>query len=148
MKRKPQPGVRLAGRERDHGCDGADVITEKKLDCKTCGLCCISPHEQLSFCEVSRIDIKRLGTWANGIIHKIVHGAIRARWVENKIGPLAGFEQCRCVALRGSVMHRVSCAIYAKRPEVCRHGVVRGGRTCVALRSAYERFVTSLKQST
>ena len=50
-----------------------------------------------------------------------------------RAGPLRGLIVAGCAALRGSVLYRVSCAIYEVRPSVCRE-FEPGGRACLARR--------------
>jgi Fe-S-cluster containining protein len=39
-----------------------------------------------------------------------------------------------CAALKGTVMHKVKCSIYDKRPHACKTAVVPGDSTCRFLR--------------
>lgn len=119
-------------------------------DCLECGACCVSLQDQDVFCDVEVEDLDRLKpAWvkknvlftsvfdaALAVIDgaNMPHGAIRTKWAKQRTGPLAGREACTCVALRGSVMSRVSCSIYENRPRTCKVAVVPGDRTCLELR--------------
>lgn len=125
-----------------------------KIDCRTCGACCVSPHDQDVFCDVTEADMDRLGPYLtrkyvlgpdtvtmllqvidgySGHIHDYCALATRPR--RQKAGPFRGWEVCACVFLRGSIMNRVSCRIYDRRPKVCREAVKPGTRFCKEIRS-------------
>lgn len=118
-------------------------------DCRECGLCCVSPHDQECFCDLLEEDEKRLGsrtlrgkvvypTFFDQLAHEIdgrhIPAAIKTRWVEQKAGPLKGISTCSCVFLQGSLLKKVSCQVYEKRPRACRVAVKPGDRTCKTLR--------------
>lgn len=126
-------------------------------DCRTCGLCCVSPQDQEAFCDLDEEDEQRLGkSWVrrnvmrysfyDSMMEMIQHGqalppgAIKTRWKPVKAGPLKGHQVCACVALRGSVMNQVSCSVYDRRPDTCREAVVPGGRTCKEIRRMYKEL--------
>ena len=136
------------------------VITAET--CRTCGVCCVSLHDQESFADVDDTDLERLDprwVWKNVIrgpvsvrvngrspdyawIRSLVYGdglepAIRTEWRRQACGPFRGVEVCACVALRGSILSRVSCTIYGRRPKVCRTAVKPGDRTCREARRMY-----------
>jgi len=71
--------------------------------------------------------------------NRIPAGAIKTVWNSQKVGPLKGVEVRACAALRGSVMHRVSCAVYENRPRVCQTAVVPGDRTCRHVRGMVQQ---------
>jgi Fe-S-cluster containining protein len=105
------------------------------------------------FCDVSVDDLKRLDRrWVYRNVlgfssldrlaaaidgRPLPAGALRTKDQMVTRGPLMGDSTCRCIALQGDPGHRVSCGIYAKRPEVCRTAVVPGDRTCRSLRREY-----------
>jgi Fe-S-cluster containining protein len=123
---------------------------ESVLDCRQCGLCCVCFFDQDVFCDVTEEDERRLSpefvrkhvipftpaAMAAAYIcsSSTTPGAIRTRWRTVKTGPLKGIEVNACAALRGSIMNRVSCRVYANRPEVCRTAVKPGDRACHEVR--------------
>ena len=132
--------------------------------CRSCGLCCVSLTESDVYCDVTVEDMKRL---SKGFVRKnvvptsafdrlahaidgnrIPDGVIKTHWNEQKAGPLKGVEVCACVALRGSVMHRVSCAIYENRPRACRVAVVPGDKACREVRGLFQRLLDELPPTT
>lgn len=129
-----------------------------KPDCRTCGACCVALQDQEGFCDVTEKDVERLGkrftrlhvVYPSTADHlsasltgqKPSWGAIRARYRKQRSGPLKGIEANACVCLRGSLLKRVSCSIYDKRPEVCRKAVRPGDRTCRWLRSEFQRLAS------
>lgn len=125
-----------------------EIITAET--CRSCGLCCVSPQDQDVYCDVDSEDIERLGRrWSRlhveltGCFDWLAHalsgdrlpfGAIRTETREVRTGPLRGYRVCACVALKGSVMHRVGCTVYERRPQVCREAVHPGDRFCRQIR--------------
>ena len=119
--------------------------------CTTCGMCCVSLRDQRAFADVTTEDEERLGR--EFVRLHVVHtstfdrllgaldgreppmGAIRTEWKEQKSGPLRGVQANACVALRGSLMRRVKCAVYERRPDACRNAIQPGDRTCRQLRN-------------
>jgi len=138
-----------------------EVIT--KETCLSCGACCVAPHEQDSFCDVTMEDAERLGkkfvrlhvlgTSSLDLLTSIIDGrntppaAIKTRWLKARTGPFKGGQFNACAALRGSVMSRVHCSIYADRPHVCRVAVKPGDRVCRAIRRTFQKSVEDLKGS-
>ena len=125
--------------------------------CRSCGICCVSLTENKVYCDVTVEDMKRL---SKGFVRKnvvqarlfdrlahaldgnrIPEGAIKTAWKSQKAGPLKGAEVCACTALRGSVMHRVSCSVYENRPRVCQTAIVPGDKTCRQVRGMFQRFL-------
>ncbi|MBK1664451.1 zinc/iron-chelating domain-containing protein [Rhodospirillum rubrum] len=82
------------------------------VDCRFCGACCAFSR----FWPVLRPS-DRLG---EGGIPPALTTAEGARML---------CEGDRCVALQGTLGERVSCAIYANRPEACQ-SFIPGGRAC------------------
>lgn len=119
-------------------------------DCLKCGACCVSNFGQDAYCNVTPEDEKRLGkkyvrlnVWHpstfDRLAHaidgtRIPHGALVTKTRPVGAGPLKGVLLTTCVALEGSVSHRVKCRIYDKRPAVCHTAVVPGDRNCRSLR--------------
>lgn len=128
-------------------------------DCMTCGLCCISTEDQEAYADVTEEDVERLGAkWsAKNVLRPstfdqflsavagpgLPPGAIRTTWKTVRSGPLAKWEVCACVALKGDPMRSVKCAVYERRPQTCRVAVKPGDRTCMALRRMFEEHVAS-----
>lgn len=126
-------------------------------DCRTCGVCCVSLYEQDVFCDVTEKDMRRLGpafckkyVLAPNLVTQLLehidgrrhnYYALATRPRVQRAGDLRGVEVCACAMLRGSVMNRVSCRIYDKRPVVCRQAVKPGDRTCRALRSMIQEVI-------
>jgi len=129
--------------------------------CRECGACCIAPAQQGSFCDVTEQDKKRLGkkfvrlhVIGSSFIERFSDmfcgaphrpDAIDTRWRVMSAGPLATYEFNTCSMLRGSVMKRVSCRIYDKRPRACRVAVEPGDATCLALREQFLKKIEDLK---
>lgn len=125
-----------------------------KPDCQKCGACCVTLYpDQSVFCNVTKSDlniispkvIKQYVSYFS-IYHKLLNsiskdaisiGAIKTRWVTNKLGPLAGIQVCSCSLLSGSLFHRVRCRIYPNRPTVCRQAYTPGSQACLTLRNLY-----------
>jgi len=132
-----------------------------KPDCRKCGVCCIAFEETGYFCDVTWEDIQRLSDRFvyNNIestipidellYHRLTDstltGAIKTEWREVRTGPLAGFKLNSCVALRGSVMNRVSCRVYKNRPLTCRKAVQPGDRACLEVRRAFLKIIEEMK---
>lgn len=125
--------------------------------CRSCGICCVSLTTSETYCDVTIEDMKRLSKAfvRNNVIqtrvfdrlahaldgNRIPDGAIKTAWKGQKAGPLKGVEVCACTALRGSVMHRVSCSVYENRPRVCQTAVVPGDKACRQVRGMVQRFL-------
>lgn len=126
-------------------------------DCLSCGLCCVALHDQAAYCNITKAETKRLGAWGkkNVLLSQPAdrfaymfngsgeppYGAIKTEWTMQKAGPLKGCETCSCVALVGSVLNKVRCSIYEKRPQTCREAVVPGDRTCLNLRRMVDEAI-------
>jgi len=121
-----------------------------KPDCQQCGACCVSPYNEEVFCDVTETDEKTLG---KALVKRYVRypsvvetasamlsgrtpywGAISTRQRQIRAGPLRGVEVCACALLQGSVLYRVACKVYNKRPRVCRATIQPGDRACLNLR--------------
>ena len=125
---------------------------DKRPDCRTCGVCCVSLQDQDSFCDVTPADVMRLGTrWAKRNVvfpdgwermergwPTAIAGVIKTAWRKQRSGPMKGAAACVCVALRGSLRHKVECSVYEKRPRACRVAVKTGDKTCLAVRRMFE----------
>jgi Fe-S-cluster containining protein len=112
-----------------------------EFDCRTCGACCWSTLDQETYCDVTDEEaaafspqfrtrnIKQYSFFAM-IAEGAPPGALRTKWHVQAAGPLKGAEACVCCQLEGSLMHKVKCRIYDKRPETCRKAVKPGDKTC------------------
>jgi len=128
-------------------------MTKARPNCLTCGVCCCSLDGEDPFCEVTEADIAKLGAWARrnvdefGLIDFVMLklrggdpetcGAIKTKDMVMKSGPLRGKRARVCIALSGSLLGKVRCRVYEKRPEVCRHAVRAGDPTCLQLRRMF-----------
>lgn len=128
-----------------------------KETCLSCGACCVSLHDQNAFCDVMTADEKRLGkrfvrlhvlhshpidrlaAAIDGRSSEVPHGAIKTEWREQKAGPFKGVEACACIALKGSLFHKVRCSVYDKRPQTCRVAVKPGDRSCRQIREMFHQ---------
>lgn len=125
---------------------------KEKLDCRDCGVCCISVFDQTSFCNVEVDDLERMGVrlvrkhvefpapidmLASLLDSRPAPPAIKTKWRKVRTGPLKDCDVCACVFLRGSPLHRVSCRIYPKRPAVCRKAVKPNTRICHRIRKLF-----------
>ena len=124
-----------------------------KKSCLTCGACCVTLGNTHVFCDVTTEDEKKLGKKfvRLHVIHfraidmfaaildgrKHPEGAIKTEVKEQKSGPHKGYGLRTCAMLDGSVMSKVSCRIYDKRPRVCHEAVKPGDRNCLELRRIY-----------
>lgn len=104
-------------------------------DCRKCGICCTSLTWEDTYVNLTPTDEKRLGK--HYVRLNVINGEIRTRPTVNKAGPLKGAEDCRCVSLRGSLGKQVSCAIYEKRPDICKKALKPGDRTCRQIRRLF-----------
>ena len=127
---------------------GREVVTAET--CRACGVCCVSMRDQEVYCDVTVEDERRLGKrfvrlnvlrprpvdlLANALGGTMIpQGAIKTAWRQQESGPLKGTEVCACVALRGTVLKKTSCAVYDNRPKACREAVKPGDHNCRALR--------------
>lgn len=105
--------------------------TLKNLDCRACGVCCTIEEDVDYSVNVDEEDLDRLSP---GFINRNVFRPngfeglyLRAVQRVQLKGPLAGLVVTCCAALRGSVLHRVSCSIYEHRPKACRDFKVNRG---------------------
>jgi len=133
-----------------------------KPDCTTCGVCCISPIDQESYCDVTIADEKRLGAklvkqhvLCSSMFDTLLaaidwrpmpQGAIKTVWTKEKHGPFKAYQFCRCACLQGVIMKKVKCVVYDKRPRVCRMAMKPGDEACKRLRESFQEFVDSAKK--
>lgn len=84
-------------------------------DCRDCGACCFGTPRHA---RVWGSDYDRLGDDAERIV----------AWIEAKAFLRTVDDRCAQLAREGA---RVACAIYGRRPEVCRE-LQRGSPACLA----------------
>lgn len=128
--------------------------------CLECGLCCVSLHDQQTYCDITAKDEERLGKKFVRL-HVLyprpfdslyvamdggprMYGAIKTAWVEHTRGPFKGVATCECVALKGSLLERTRCGVYDKRPEVCRKSVRPGDSACRESRKMVKKMLEEL----
>ena len=100
------------------------------FDCRTCGACCGPGSDEESYVSLEDEDVARLSTRYRRQVFP-QRGLCYGRALTTK----RTSSGCVCVALRGTVGQRVSCAIYERRPLACRV-FCRGGRDCLDARRA------------
>lgn len=88
-------------------------------------------------CNLTKEDEKRLSKKFLGKNTTSIQGmkTIKTVWRRMKSGPLKGYELNVCVALRGSILNKVSCSIYKNRPIVCSETPL-GCAYCLQVRKA------------
>lgn len=113
------------------------LATAKKLDCQTCGACCRAssfseaiprlPFVDMTDAEAEEIEERRPGS---------VTLSVPSGWTfdpQRFVMAICRDEHGRCVALRGTVGRKVSCAIYKHRPSTCRE-FEPGDECCLSAR--------------
>lgn len=134
----------------------------RKPDCRTCGACCVGFQERGTFCDLTAEDIKRLsksfalravgsdtpiGLLLLEAVQGVpISGVLKTKELKVRTGPLKGYRLNTCVALKGSVLNRVTCAIYKNRPAVCRNAIQPGDSNCREVRKAFRAAIESLGQ--
>jgi Fe-S-cluster containining protein len=85
-------------------------VPSTDYDCRVCGACCAPEFDSPFYVTIRARDRERLEPrWRD-----------RNTARESLLTRLDGAGRCVCVALRGTVGRRVSCAIYERRPDECR----------------------------
>lgn len=115
------------------------------LDCRSCGLCCVSPYAANTYVDVTPRDEEKLGK--KFVRLHVIDGSIAVEEVVTKRGPLMGVRMNRCAALRGSVGFAVHCSVYENRPAICRVALMPGDEACLDIRRA-AGLDASLQQGT
>lgn len=101
------------------------AVTE--VDCRSCGACCIAEigrpagaAQSSGWADCTVVDVARLSRGVRAKLAPVTHGPIRTRAVAaTPTRQIEGFGSI-CAFLRGTPGRRVSCRVYAHRPEVCR----------------------------
>ncbi len=104
-------------------------------DCRKCGICCTSLTYEDTYVNLTPKDEENLGK--RFVRLNVIKSEIRTRPTINKTGPLKGVEDCRCIALRGSLARQVSCSVYERRPDVCRKALRPGDKQCHEVRRMF-----------
>lgn len=100
-------------------------------DCRSCGACCVSPHDNpnvidYGYADLTTKDVERQSACVRRQLHEtFVVGEVH---YSTKAKELATGEYV-CRYLRGTPGERCSCTIYATRPEICSKFRV-GGPIC------------------
>ena len=95
-------------------------------DCRTCGACCGPEHDVPSYADLVPADLLRLSARfvREQTVREVGAHITAIRTKRTRSGTV-------CSALRGTVGRRVSCSIYANRPQVCRDAIQPGDRACL-----------------
>jgi Fe-S-cluster containining protein len=121
---------------------------KNEFNCVECGACCWSIQEQASFCDLTEAECDRFTPQflSKNVeffsifdrfvsCQKLPAAALRTKWLLNKSGPFKGVETLVCCQLDGSILQKVRCKIYEKRPGTCKRSVKPGDRTCRQIRN-------------
>lgn len=114
-----------------------------EVDCRSCGACCIAEigrsaeaAQSSGWADCTVIDVARLSRKVRARLAPVTHGLLRTPAIAaTPTHQIEGFGSV-CVFLHGTPGRRVSCRVYATRPEVCRW-FEPGSNDC---RSARERI--------
>ena len=98
-----------------HDDDGYSAV-DPEFDCQACGACCV---EAAAVILAEEDDVP----------------APLVQYVANLRCMVTEGTSFRCAALLGTVGHAVGCAIYSRRPEVCR-SFDAGSDECLSARDA------------
>lgn len=123
-----------------------DELRRIEFNCLECGACCVSEFDQADYCDITDEDKARMGARLMRYVNESssflqYSGAIKTEWREQKTGKYKGLLFCSCHFLRGSVMSKVRCSIYAKRPSICRSAMQPGDYQCRRAREVLEDLV-------
>jgi Fe-S-cluster containining protein len=119
------------------------VKTPDASDCRRCGACCIAEGgraegtaQSSGWADCTVVDVARLSREVQAKLAPVTHGPLRTRAVAATPTRQTREFGSICAFLRGTPGRRVSCRIYANRPEICRR-FEPGSEDC---RSARERI--------
>lgn len=99
------------------------MVTRSKLkpkikkipDCQTCGACCVSNYDYGYHAGIEPDDYERLSSYYKR------HNVIDALFFDKKLATKVRSDgTVVCVAFRGKIGKKCSCAIYPNRPSICR----------------------------
>jgi Fe-S-cluster containining protein len=119
-----------------------EIITA--ATCRSCGACCWSMVDQEYYADVTPEDVERLPKRFVKLHVVQSEEAIATKWQKQAAGPFKGVSACVCAALRGSLMHRVSCSVYENRPRSCRNALQPGDRSCRETRRMFKAAIADL----
>jgi uncharacterized protein len=110
-------------------------VAPVKLDCTTCGACCVNPNENQAesypwYLEVRDTKLLDKRDLAKKLVVYDPNGVPHLRLDK---------QTQRCVALSGKLGQRVHCTIYSLRPKGCRM-LMPGDEKCLLARK--ERGIT------
>jgi Fe-S-cluster containining protein len=100
---------------------------ETSINCRDCGACCIAEigrpegaARSSGWADCTVVDVARLSREVRAKLATVTHGPIRTRAIAaTPTRQIDGFGAI-CTFLHGTPGRRVSCRIYASRPEICR----------------------------
>jgi uncharacterized protein len=94
------------------------VIDLDDYDCVKCGACCVSDYDAEDYVILTVDDIAQLNPEeAKAYVYTDTTYGEPQRSMKTARDSQ---DNCRCAALEGVVGRRVGCAIYDRRPKVCR----------------------------
>jgi len=120
-----------------------EKVTRKT--CLSCGVCCMPPHYQDTYCDLTEKEVMRLGPKIRRLVMRPslfnrclsmidgrpeVEAAIKTKTVMQRSGPFKGKELCMCALLKGTPLVSVRCSVYRNRPRTCHDAVNPGERAC------------------
>lgn len=105
------------------------TIATPKYDCQNCGACCVGDLDDgRGFADVTVEDVARM---SRRVRARLVDDGRGARSTPYNVTKELGKS---CDFLRGTPGRRVSCRIYATRPEICQK-YTPGSGGCMAARA-------------
>lgn len=119
------------------------IAHETPLDCRHCGACCIAEigrppgaAQSSGWADCTVADVAQLSREVRAKLAPVTHGPLRTRAIAATPVRQTREFGALCAFLRGTPGRRVSCRIYANRPEICRR-FEPGSEDC---KSARERI--------
>jgi len=94
------------------------MIDPDDYDCVRCGACCVSDYDAVDYVHLNQDDLNRLDP--DEYDFYVYTDATYGRTQCSMQTARDSQDNCRCKALEGTVGKQVSCAIYDRRPKVCR----------------------------
>lgn len=93
--------------------DTATTAMTDRYDCRRCGACCAPLEDNDVYVDLVTADVLRMKRrFREHAVRRFTHYAALRTKRDKRNGTT-------CVALRGTIGARVSCAIYARRPALC-----------------------------
>lgn len=111
------------------------------LDCRTCGACCVGAWDDgFGWADCTTDDVKRMSRAVRAKLQQTRNATGHGDWLESAayVTPATFHDGVGyvCNFLRGTPGRRVSCGIYATRPDVCRK-FNPGSRACLESRKEF-----------